>query len=427
MRAGLLASALIITFAAGASAQFGRTIRVQTSEYSYEVPGDWREQSSAGVEHMHGSVAYPGRTINITTEAFTGTPAQYLQASLTGLRGQRQVQLGATRQVNVGSLEGYEIESDWHQNNVVVHLIQVATSHNGRGYVLTCGDLAERFAQAESECRAIFRTFTVGPDVMGAGLRVEGPGYRYTVPSGWTESTGGSTDRQHTSNTTQGRSVNLTTEPWNGTVPGYRAASEQGLRAESHVRVIQVRDANVGALPGLEIDSLWIEGDVTVHLLQLGTSYNGRGYVLTCGDLEQNFQAGVAECRRILATFVVGGLVGGPNSNPHASTIAVPSQGTHGPVASEIVTARVREAVNARSGDLSECQAAALRRGPVAGQVELEMIVRRDGTVAGVRILTDGTGSAGLASCVQGVVSGIRVSNPPTTDTTVRHTVAFGR
>lgn len=422
MRAGLWAFALTFAYAGTALAQHGAS-RVQTADYAYDVPPGWQPQQAAGVEYMHGSVAYPGRTINITTERFAGSASEYLLASMNGLRQQPQVVLQGSRPTRVGSREAYEIESDWRSEGITVHLLQVATVYNGRGFVLTCGDLRERFAQAEAECRNIFRTFLVGPEASApAGLRVEGPGYSYVLPAGWREEPSNQTVRSHLSNSSPGRSVNLTEEPWNGGVSGYRDASVQGLRSESHIRVIQVRDAMVGSLQGFEVDSLWIEGDVTLHLLQLGTAYNGRGYVLTCGDLEQNFQAAVAECRRILGTFVIGG-----QGQGQVRASGLQGSGVSNTPASGDVTARVRSAVNARSAELSECQAAALRRGPVAGQVELELVVRRDGSVAGVRVVGDTTGSFGLAPCVQGVVSSVRISEPPQSDTTVRHTVAFGR
>lgn len=420
MRAALVASMFVVSVVSSASAQYGAT-RVQTAYYAYDVPPGWQPRPASGVEHMHASPSAPGRTINITTEAFVGSPADYLQASLTGLRGQRQVTIRATRPTNVGSLPGFEIESDWYENGVAVHLLQIGTAYDGRGFVLTCGDLVQSFAAAEPECRAIFRTFVVGPDVAAAGgQRVEGPGYRYVVPAGWREESGSSV-RSHASTTSPGRSVNLNMEPWNGNVPGYRDASLVGLRQEPHVRIIQVRDAMVGSLPGFEIDALWMEDGMTLHLLQLGTAHNGRGYVLTCGDLEQNFQSAVAECRRILATFTVGG--GAPAQTQTPVTGPSPSYGT----SPERVQQNLRAAVDARGAELAECQAAALRRGPVQGQVELEIIVRRDGSVGGVRVVGDTTGSFGLAPCVQGVVSGVRVGEPPASDTAVRHTVAFGR
>ena len=44
---------------------------------------------------------------------------------------------------------------------VRLHLLQVGTTKNGKGFVLTCGDFANRFADAQTECRAIFASFRV--------------------------------------------------------------------------------------------------------------------------------------------------------------------------------------------------------------------------------------------------------------------------
>ena len=428
MRAGVLAAVFVVTGIAEASAQAGG-IRVQDARYAYTVPPGWDESQTPGVDHMHGSRAAPGRTINIVTEAFTGSPQDYLQASMRGLAAQPQAQVRSSRAVMIGSLPGFEIESDWRSEGSIVHLVQLGTSWGGTGFVLTCGDIAQRFAQAEPECRAIFRSFVVGPDLGRQGQRVEGAGYAYVVPNGWTES-GGSTERTHASNTSPGRSVNLSIEPFNGAPLAYRDASINGVRQEPRFRVIQVRDAMVGSLPGFEIEGLWLEDGMTLHLLQLGTSFQGRGLILTCGDLEQNYQSAVAECRRILSSFVVGNGAVNSGYGPHGSPASAPSQPTFGvpaPSSSvEVVTAQVRAAVDARGAQLYECQAAALRRGPVAGQVEIELVVRPNGTPAGVRVVRDTTGNMGLAACVQSVVAGIVVSDPPQANTTVRHNVAFG-
>lgn len=136
-------------------------MEVRGDGFAYNVPSEWQEQSTAGVLRMHGSKEFPGRTINITSEPFVGTPAQYRDASVNGLRQQSQVTITGQRDATIGTQQGFEIESDWTQGSVRVHLIQIGTSRNGKGFVLTCGDLAERFSQAQSECRAIFATFRV--------------------------------------------------------------------------------------------------------------------------------------------------------------------------------------------------------------------------------------------------------------------------
>lgn len=430
MRAGVLAAVFVVVCMAQASAQQGG-VRVQSSTYAYIVPAGYTESATEGVDRMHVSRAAPGRSINIVTESFSGSPAEYLQASLQGLAQQPQARVRSSRPVMVGSLPGFEVESDWQSEGTSVHLLQLGTSWGGNGFVLTCADVAQRFAQAEPECRAIFRSFVVGPDLARGGQRVEGAGYAYVVPSGWTES-GGSTERMHASNTSPGRSANLSVEPFSGAPSAYREASLIGVRQEPRFRVIQVREAMVGSLPGFEIEGLWLEEGMTLHLLQLGTSFGGRGFILTCGDLEQNFQGALSECRGILSSFVVGNAAVSTGYGPHgtpASAPVAPVFGTPQPTSSsvEAVTARVRAAVDGRGAELYECQAAALRRGPVSGQVELELVVRRNGTAAGVRVIRDTTRSEGLASCVQGVVAGIVVRDPPVTDTTVRHNVAFGQ
>lgn len=134
---------------------------VRGDGFAYNVPAAWQEQSNPGVVRMHGSKEHPGRTVNITTEPFVGTPEAYMQASLRGLGQQSQVRITGQRPAQVGSQGGFEIESDWTEGNVRVHLLQLGTARNGKGFVLTCGDLAERFADAQAECRAILASFRV--------------------------------------------------------------------------------------------------------------------------------------------------------------------------------------------------------------------------------------------------------------------------
>jgi hypothetical protein len=136
-------------------------MEVRGDGFAYNVPSEWQEQSTAGVLRMHGSKEFPGRTINITSEPFMGSPTEYRDASVNGLRQQSQVTITGQRDAMIGTQQGFEIESDWTQGSVRVHLLQIGTSKNGKGFVLTCGDLAERFAAAQTECRAIFATFRV--------------------------------------------------------------------------------------------------------------------------------------------------------------------------------------------------------------------------------------------------------------------------
>lgn len=136
-------------------------VQVTGDGFTYNVPAGWQEQSTPGVLRMHVSKEFPGRTINITMETFAGTATAYRDASLEGLRRQTQVTITGQRDTTVGTQPAFEIESDWAQDNVRLHLLQVGTTKNGKGFVLTCGDFANRFADAQTECRAIFASFRV--------------------------------------------------------------------------------------------------------------------------------------------------------------------------------------------------------------------------------------------------------------------------
>lgn len=127
--------------------------------YAYNVPASWVASSAAGLVQMHGSKEFPGRTVNLASEDFAGPPSEYQAATVRGLQTQSQATIVGQRPATVGTQPAFEIESDWVQGAVRVHLIQLGTARNGKGFVLTCGDLAERFAAAEPECRAILASF----------------------------------------------------------------------------------------------------------------------------------------------------------------------------------------------------------------------------------------------------------------------------
>lgn len=127
--------------------------------YAYNVPASWVPSTAAGLVQMHGSKEFPGRTVNLASEDFAGPPSEYQAATVRGLQTQSQATIIEQRPATVGTQPAFEILSDWVQGAVRVRLIQIGTARNGKGFVLTCGDLADRFAAAEPECRAIFASF----------------------------------------------------------------------------------------------------------------------------------------------------------------------------------------------------------------------------------------------------------------------------